>query len=126
VDISTLNFPLQGVFVIWEWIWLDEIDCVSETSSEAIRELTASIDSVIGSEISMGSPEPSVFHTITFKCIGCTRDPDSQKALQETSQRLAKEETVMVQLQCEPENKFDSQAIAFQCYVSNQCTELVT
>jgi len=44
----------------------------------------------------MDSPEPAVVHTITFKCIGCTRDKDSQKALKEISPKLDDEEEVKV------------------------------
>ena len=99
---------------------MDEVEHVSETSSEAIRELTASIDSVSGSEVSMGSPEPAVVHTITFKCIGCTRDKDSQNILKEVSLKLAHQEVAMVRLQPEPQNKFDSKAIAFQAFISDE------
>ena len=120
MDISQFKIPTQGVVVIWEWCWMDEVDHVSETSSEAMHELTASIDSVSGSEVTMGSPEPAVVHTITFKCIGCTRDEDSQKALKEISLKLDDEEEVKVRLQPEPENKFDSKAIAFQAFISDE------
>ena len=66
MDISQFKIPTQGDVVIREWCWMDEVDHVSETSSEAMHELTASIDSVSGSEVTMGSPEPAVVHTITF------------------------------------------------------------
>ena len=72
------------------------MDEVNHVSSEAICELIASIDSVSGSEVSMGSPEPAVAHTVTFKCIGCTRDQDSQKVLQEVDLRLDDQEVAMV------------------------------
>jgi len=120
VDISQFNFPSQDVVIIWDWIWMDEVDHIAETSSEDIHEFTASVESDSGSEVYMNSPEPAVIHTITFKCIGYTQDKDSQKVLKETSVQLANQVAVEVRLQPEPENKFDSKAIAFQAFISNQ------
>ena len=73
MDTASLNIPPQGVFVIWEWMWSDDIDHVSETSTEDVRALSPSTDSCSTSDLnSIGSPEPLPIHTVTFKCIGCT------------------------------------------------------
>ena len=113
--------PPQGAFVIWDWLWFDDIDHVSETSSEDIRALSPSIDSCGTSDShTTSSPEPMQLHTINFKCIGCTRDHQSQQILQEVSQKLDIDEEVLVNLYPEPDNKFDNKAIAFKCFISGK------
>ena len=64
-------------------------------------------------------------HTVNFKCIGCTQDHQSQQILQKVSQKLDKDEEVLVNLYPEPDNKFDNKAIAFKCFISGNGTELV-
>ena len=81
MNISSLNIPPQGVFIIWEWLWEDDIDHVSETDSEEIRKLSVSVsisgDSCDDSKLNEeNSPEPLPVHMLTFKCIGCTGLPE--------------------------------------------------
>jgi len=73
-----MSLPPQGVAVVWDWEWLDdEIDCISETSSEGIAAINPSMESC--SDADQSSEEcsinsPSATHTVTFKCIGTTHD----------------------------------------------------
>lgn len=109
------------MFIVWEWIWFDDIEHVSETSSEDMRALSASIDSCSESDShTTTSPEPMPLHTVVFKCIGCTRDQQSQQILQEVSQKLENDEEVLVNLYPEPDNKFDNKAIAFKCFIRGE------
>ena len=119
MNISSLKIPPQGVFIIWEWLWQDDIDHVSETDSEEIRKLSASVsmfgdssdDSKLNEE---NSPELLPVHTLTFKCIGCTRDLAYQNVLREVSRKLTVKDIVPVNLFPEPDNNYYSRAIAFK------------
>ena len=61
-----------------------------------------------------------VFHTITFKCIGCTRDTKYQKTLEainELRHTGTNLEDISCRIMSEPENP--QEAITFQCFISN-------
>ena len=117
--------------IIWEWEWLnepgteincnlessEEIDHISETSSEGIAALNPDIDSDVTDD---GSAETSTLHTVPFKCIGTTHDLNAQEVLQKVSVLLNNGEVVSVDIFYEPENPYDNQAIAFKCYIDGQ------
>jgi len=50
-------------------------------------------------------------HTVTFKCIGATKDMEAQRALQRTSEQLRAGQQVPVDVFLEPLNQYDSRAI---------------
>lgn len=130
-DTSAFCLPPQGVMVIMKWEWHDqllgdaryddpdEIDHVSETSSE---DLNPDIDSDFTdddlTDDGSGSTEDIVTHTVTFKCIGATCDRQYQKALEKVSTLLNNEVTVPVNIFPEVDNPKDTQAIAFKCYLN--------
>lgn len=127
-DTSALRLPPQGVMVIIKWEWHDqllgdaghddpdEIDHVSETSSE---DLNPEIDSdVTDDDITDDGSRDDVTHTVTFKCIGATCDQQHQKALEKVSTLLSNEVTVPVNIFPEVDNPKDTQAIAFKCYLN--------
>ena len=100
------------------------MDHVSETDSEDIRNLSPSIssccseDNTDGSNSSIGAESLPV-HTVTFKCIGCTRDVDFQNTLRKVSVQLNAQQLVPVNLFPEPHNPYDKRAIAFKCFLEN-------
>ena len=59
-------------------------------------------------------------HTITFKCIGVTRDNSYQTALQAASKSRKEGHDVLVRLNLEPDNPEDSTAIAFECLIGDK------
>ena len=92
---TQLGLSPQGVMVVWEWEWLDdEIDHISETSSEGIAAINPALESCSeghsDDECSLNSQ--SATHTVTFKCIGTTHDAASQQTLQKVSGFLHKGE----------------------------------
>ena len=82
-----MHLPLQGVMIIWEWEWLsepeteiddnlessEEIDHISEISSEGFTALNPDIDSDVTAD---GSTETSTLH---IKCIRTTHDLNVQE-----------------------------------------------
>jgi len=102
-------------------MWVDDVDHVSESSLEDIRLLSPSLESSsTKSSHHSTSPEQITLHSFFFKCIGCTRAPERQDVLEEVSELLSKNEAVPVNIYPEPENKKDSQTIAFKCYIRNK------
>ena len=61
--------------------------------------------------------------TVTFKCIGRTRNVEAQKSLQRVSEKLRMGQHVSVDVFHEPDNPFDFRAIAFKVLIDHQwCT----
>ena len=58
-------------------------------------------------------------YTVTFKCIGTTKEGRYQETLACVAQLRNAGQEVLCKLQPEPENPFDSLAIAFGCEVDN-------
>lgn len=58
---------------------------------------------------------PCVPCTVVFKCIGATKDTQSQDALCTAKDRISSGWTVPVRMRPEPTNIADSQAIVFEC-----------
>ena len=76
-------------------------------------------------ESSQSEDEPDPFdsgfvtHTITFKCIGASRDDKQQETLQAAAKCIKEGKEVPIRLQPEPDNPVDCNAIAFWCCVHN-------
>ena len=58
-------------------------------------------------------------NTVTFKCIGVTRDTSYQDHLEAACTLLQQGIEVPVKVVREPHNPFDSRAISFQCELNN-------
>ena len=61
-----------------------------------------------------------VTHTVTFKCIGCTKEHAYQEILKRIAQMQHRGENMLCKIQPEPENPIDSEAIAFKCKLDGQ------
>ena len=72
-----------------------------------------------GSESCKESDDVYSTDTVTFKCIGASRELYSQEALAAAKQKLEKGEAVTVRILPEPNNPYDSNTIALQCKVDN-------
>ena len=130
VNLEGFDLPPQGAFIIWEWEWADP-DCDTADWSEpeakdpyihSSGDEARSHDSKSGNE-SDDSPsevENAPVHVVTFKCIGCNRDPIAQDALQQVATKVRSGETVPVELQPEPDNPYDADAIAFVCKLDDR------
>ena len=55
-----------------------------------------------------------ITHTVTFKCIGSTKETQYQEALSSAAARLNRGEAVLCQVLPEPNNPIDSEAICIQ------------
>ena len=127
VKTSGLRLPPQGVLVVWEWSWQDEnsdVDHVSESSFESTESDHHNPYIQTDTE-SEGEQEtefclPSQTHTVTFKCIGTTHDFNAQETLRKVSKLLGQEEQVPLVIVPEPDNQYDSKAIAFKCKIDGE------
>lgn len=101
------------VFVIWDWEWIEQ-DSGSDMSAASI--LAPALDSE--DDNSDDAPDSSeVTHSVTFKCMGSTKELRYQEYLAKIAQRRSKGEVVPCRLKPEPTNPVDSQAIAFETEV---------
>ena len=103
--------------IVWKWEWGDDIDHVSETSSEGIAAINPDIASCSDldedeSNDDNNDPTSMPTHTVTFKCIGTTHHADAQDTLCRASRLLNNNEHVPVDLVPEPSNPYDSKASA--------------
>jgi len=99
--------PPEGPCIIWQWLWIDSVDHVSESSLEDIRALSPSLESssARSSRHSSDSSQQIGLHSVVFKCIGCTCVSQRKDVLEEVSKLLDKNEEVPVNIYPEPENK---------------------
>lgn len=113
----------NAVLVIWKCEPLQKIypeDTVFEDSHLAKYDDGQSLsDSSTDSNYSE-SVAPSVPHTVVFKCIGATKDLQSQDALRKAKDRISMGWTVPVRMRPEPTNIVDSQAIVFECEIDGK------
>ena len=117
IDMGTLN--LLQVMCLWRMhgdgltlqSGLDEHDNVE--SHECIEPTTTS-DTEEEDELDQFA-EGFITHTVTFKCIGASRDESHQVALQAASRILKGGQDVPIRLQHEPDNPIDPSAIACLC-----------
>ena len=140
---SSLKLPSLGVVVIWEWKWEDDITDASDTNENVTpmsendqmthmseNDLMAHMSETSFSGKSHQQGEDSeddsdatncieVQHTVTFKYIGTTHDFHAQNILRSVSQLLAKGDVVPVNIYPEPNNCYDSKAIAFKCWLED-------
>ena len=116
VDVHNLRLMPKGLGVVWEWNWLEShsTDETSDDDDDKAGESTGT-----GSEFSEESDDVESMDTVTFKCIGASREVHSQEALASAKQKMDKGEAVTVRILPEPNNPYDSNAIAFQCKVDD-------
>ncbi len=113
----------EGVFVAWQWEWLPDSQAGSSSESE---EEYNTIDPVIRSRTpsdidSEGEDQgiPHLTHTVTFKCIGASRELHAQEILAKVSRLIGDGKNIPVNLFPEKDNPYDSNAIAFKCLLDD-------
>lgn len=127
--------PSNKGLVIWRWKWTDKDDMFEYTDSSDDEEITVIPETppaVSDEEEQVKEEEkeedcdgfhlgfsPIVTHTVTFKCMGTTKEDRYQETLACVAQLTSAGHEVRCKLQAEPENPFDSRAIAFRCEVDS-------
>jgi len=114
-DVDKYNlFGGDKVFVLWNWIWVDDSSAtpsISTCSSPCNSPSPPPSDSSSEDDLI-----PAITHTVIFKCIGVTKEKRYQDILKYANKRLVDDGVKLpVKLQPEPNNKLDSKAIAFMC-----------
>lgn len=122
--VDNLKLVPHGVFIVWDWEWSDS-SSGDESAPEQNVALNHHLQSSSESESEEGKEQselaaPLPTHAVTFKCIGSTHHPDAQEALARAVSMINKGEVVPVRMIKEPDNQYDSKAIAFQCLLDNK------
>ena len=127
-------FVEDVAFVIWKWDWLDEydddssgtesrtsIEVISETPSPENSDEEISDEEFYDEEASASTVaidvQSQVTHTITFKCMGSAKEDRYQESLKQISELRNNEVEVLCRIKPEPNNPYDSKAIAFECKI---------
>ena len=104
------------VLVIWEWKLIPQQQCSSDDSDEVNSEVTTSSDNDTSSDVEADQIRvPLERHTVTFKVIGCTKEPIYQSVLLWAKGMIEERLAVVVKLEPEPNNPYDPNAVAFSC-----------
>lgn len=122
VKTKGLKLPPHGVFVVWKWEWTAVEESESEEEEDSFEQHNPHLHSnseQFDSEHEL-DVSPAETHTVTFKCIGSVHDNNAQEVLSRISSILCKGGEVDVRVNPEQDNKYDSQAIAFQCYIDSK------
>ncbi len=131
IDVSDLTLVQDCAFMIWHWEWRDGEN--SDSDEESTTDITIipetppppSDDSDRDDDESLAdaaaslaiTSTPMVTHTVTFKCIGSTKEFKYQETLARIAQLGTRGVEVSCRVEPEPDNPFDSEAIAFKCKV---------
>lgn len=129
MNISGLHLlPNSTVGIIWDWIWrADDIDesgsevtHVSETTVGSNDHYNPHMHSESETEEDQSDAETPMSHTLVFKCIGSQHDSQAQDTLMKVRDLRKSAVEVPVRLLPEPQNEYDSKAIAFQCELNGE------
>ena len=120
-SVKGMRFPCKGAYVVWQWK-LEE--CVQTSDEEAGHEDVPESGEVADiravDTLEADEAVDGIVHTLTFKCIGATRDMQQQAVLQQVKQLLHENKEVPVKLSLKPDNPYDAKAIAFQCFLDGK------
>lgn len=110
--------PNSDVFVAYAWHWKQSDDSSGEESmdSESVHSSISRTPPPL-SEDELDFNTGFTTHTITFKCMGTTRDTNHQEVLSAAAAALKEGKDVPTRLQPEPDNPVDANAIMFECQV---------
>ena len=109
----------EGLFVLWHWEWVEpsnevtDEDISQEPDGTSDHEILSSGEESSTTDNTTADIEQVPKHTIAFKCIGASRDPESQEVLALAAKRKKEGQTIDVTLCPEPQNKYGAKAIAF-------------
>ena len=115
-------------FIIWKWDWIDDnLEGGTESSTtsdiQVIPKTPPQIDNDDESIRAGGAMAldlcTQMTHTVTFKCIGTTKETQYQERLKRIAQLRDRGLQVSCQLKSEPDNPLDSHAIAFECQIAS-------
>ena len=112
-----MNLKDDFVTVIGDWtiVRLNDSGSDSQGSGSDSESPYASYDSEPEEDGNRPVTPTDTTHTVTFKVIGCTKEPEYQHILEKSRDLLDEGCLIHVKLSPEPGNPFDPKAIAFIC-----------
>ena len=115
INVSSLSLIEHEVLVIWKWPWTEyELEETMSDCDEDNDSITVIPETLPSSEDVDMDAERDAFetetldtvtqHTVTFKCIGCTKQQNYQEVLASVAQIRRQGGNVDVRLEPEPTN----------------------
>lgn len=107
-----------GVPIIWQWV--DGVEHDEDTDVEDDEDPGEHRDESLLTDSDLEEEKCNQTSTVSFKCIGVTRDSSYQETLKEAHKLMKEGKSVLVRVEPEPNNPYDSHAVAFQCLIGCQ------
>ena len=99
--------------MIWSWNNVNASGGKSEDSDKTETSYTEMLsDNESVTTISGDEDEAIMTHTVTFKCIGASKNADAQQALKKVSEKLRLHQHVSVDIFPEPDNPILGQLLS--------------
>lgn len=123
VKVDEMSRLPDGVLVVWKWELVD-CDAGTESGSESSYQSSREVISETSmepdeDETEESNDDPVGTHTLTFKCVGTTKEDVYQKTLSHISNHQPIE-AFEVKLVREPDNEYDARAISFVATVEGR------
>lgn len=104
------------MLIIWKW----EVIVHSESDGES-ESVTTQEDTIQSSDpVDSLQSEPITAHSVVFKVIGCTKEPNYQQVLKEARGLIQSGNNVPIKVVHETDNPYNAKAIAFTCFVGGK------
>jgi hypothetical protein len=104
----------DGLLIIWGWTDSRDEEHVQNDREESSCDDSPSTEADLSEDECGQTRETS---TVNFKCVGVTRDSLYQETLKKAFLAIKDGKGVCVRLTPEPENPYDSHAVAFECLI---------
>ena len=104
----------EGLLIIWAWS-----DTMDDEHAQNDQDHSSSCTDGSSTETDLSDEcvQSREISVVNFKCIGVTRDVSYQETLKNAFLATKEGKTVCVRLTPEPDNPYDSHAVAFECQV---------
>ena len=126
VYVRHLKSLTDGLLIIWgrSDSRVDETAQIDEEHSSSCNN-SSSTEADLSEDECVQSKETS---TVNFKCIGVTRDALYQETLKKAVLATKERKSVCVRLTTQPDNPYDSNAVAFECQVDGSwgCLDMLS
>lgn len=114
VYVRHLKSLTEGLLIIWGWSDTNDSENAQIDEGQSSSCNNTSTESDLSEDELVKCKETS---TVNFKCVGVTRDAFYQETLKKAFLARKEGKSVCVRLTPQPDNPYDSHAVAFECQV---------
>ena len=115
VYVRHLKSLAEGLLIIWSWSDSKDDDTAHSDEEKSLSCNSSSTEA----DVSEDEWVQSKTSAVNFKCVGVTRDALYQENLKKAFLARKEGRSVGVRLMPQPDNPYDSHAVAFECQVDD-------